>query len=115
MAFEKLCHRGDVAPGAMAEFTTDDGTRVLLVRQPDGDWSAFQALCPHAGVELAAGTFDAGVITCREHWWQFDGVSGEGTNPTGCHLSRYPLKLVAEEVCVDVAGVEPHKAGRSVT
>lgn len=114
MAFEKLCGRGDVAPGAMAEFTAGDGTRVLVIRQSNGDWNAFQALCPHAAVPLATGTFEAGIVTCREHWWQFDGASGEGTNPTGCHLARYPLQLLAEDVYVDVAGVVPFKAGRSV-
>jgi toluene monooxygenase system ferredoxin subunit len=115
MAFEKLCHRDDVAPGAMAEFSTHDGTRILVVRQSNGDWSAFQALCPHAAVALAAGTFDGSVLTCREHWWQFDGASGEGTNPTGCHLARYPLRLLAGDVCVDVAGVVPFKAGPGVS
>lgn len=112
MALEKLCRAGDVAPGAMAEFTAADGTRILVLRLPDGDWRAFQALCPHAAVALAAGTFADGTLTCREHWWQFDATNGEGTNPTGCHLARYPLQLRADAVWVDVAGVVPFKAGR---
>ena len=111
MAFEKLSRTDAVAPGAMAEFTAGDGSRILVIRQPDGDWRAFQALCPHAAVELVAGTYADGVLTCREHWWQFDGASGQGTNPTGCHLARYPLQLRAEDVFVDVAGVRPFKAG----
>ncbi len=112
MAFEKLCRSADVAPGAMAEFPARDGTRVLLIRLADGDWAAYQALCPHAAVELAAGTLKDGILTCREHWWQFDAANGEGTNPTGCHLSRYPLRLLDDDVLVDVAGIVPFKAGR---
>lgn len=115
MAFEKLCRSADVAPDAMAEFTAGDGTRVLVLRTPDGDWRAFQAQCPHAGVALVEGTFDRGTLTCREHWWQFDGDSGAGTNPTGCHLAPYPVRLVADDVCVDVAGVVAFKAGRGVS
>ena len=113
MAFEKLCRIRDIAPGMMAEFATREGVRVLVIRQPGGDWTAFQALCPHAGVELVAGTLRNGILTCREHWWQFDAASGLGTNPTGCHLACYPLQIVDDDVLVDVDGVVPFKAGRA--
>lgn len=113
MAFEKLCRSADVAPGAMAEFSARDGTRVLVIRQPDGDWAAYQALCPHAAVALAAGTLKDGVLTCREHWWQFDAASGQGTNPTDCHLASYPIRILGDDVLVDVVGVVPFKAGRA--
>ncbi|MGR9090101.1 MAG: Rieske 2Fe-2S domain-containing protein [Gammaproteobacteria bacterium] len=115
MAFEKLCRSEDVAPGAMAEFSTRAGTRVLVIRQPDGAWAAFQALCPHAAVELVAGTLSDGILTCREHWWQFDAANGLGTNPAACHLACYPLQIASDDVLVDVTGVEPFKAGRPVS
>jgi len=114
MAFEHLCSRDDVAPGTMAQFVTTDGTRVLVVAAPgDGELKAYQAMCPHARVELVAGSLDGDILTCREHWWQFDIRTGQGTNPTGCHLAAYPLVCAGDAVLVDVAGIEPAQAGRS--
>ncbi|RJF88849.1 2Fe-2S ferredoxin [Oleomonas cavernae] len=110
MAFEKICTLDDVWEGEMAEFTTGSGRDVLLVCIDGGRIKAFQAMCPHQEIALVEGTFEAGVITCRAHLWQFDSENGRGLNPTDCQIAEYPARVDGQDIYVDVQGIEPCKS-----
>jgi toluene monooxygenase system ferredoxin subunit len=72
-----------------------DGEPVIVVHHLDGSYAAFQGLCPHQEVVLADGKWDedTGRLQCSGHLWEFDMRSGEGVNPVGCHLYRYPVDI----------------------
>ena len=77
------------------------GTKVLLVNL-DGEIHAYEDRCAHKGVALSAGKLEGRVLTCWAHEWQYDAATGEGINPRGARLRRLPLKVVGEDVFVDV-------------
>jgi len=110
MAFEKICTLDDVWEGDMDVFATADGTEVLIIGIDGGDPKAYQAVCPHQEIELVEGEFDGRILTCKAHLWQFDCNNGKGVNPTDCHLAEYPLKIVGDDIYVDVEGIEPFRS-----
>jgi toluene monooxygenase system ferredoxin subunit len=112
MAFEKICVLRDLSNGQPFGCVTADGTAVLVVAFAGGEVAAYQRTCPHAQADLAAGSIDGTILTCREHWWQFDLTSGQGVNPRNCHLAAYPVKVDGEDVLIDPENVTPFKAGR---
>lgn len=107
MAFEKICTLDDIWEGDMASFDTADGTEILLVYPDGGELKAFQGICPHQNFALIDGSLADNVLTCRAHLWQFDMRSGQGVNPSDCALANYPLKVLDDDVYVDVADVAP--------
>jgi toluene monooxygenase system ferredoxin subunit len=66
---------------------------ILLVHLSGGDICAFQGYCPHQKTTLADGKLDGHILTCGAHLWQFNLLTGEGVNPTGCQLHRYQVKV----------------------
>jgi toluene monooxygenase system ferredoxin subunit len=81
-----------------------DGEQVIIVHHLDGSYDAFQGLCPHQEVLLADGKWDENtcVLACPGHLWEFDMKAGEGINPTGSTLYRYPVKENDGVVCVGI-------------
>jgi toluene monooxygenase system ferredoxin subunit len=110
MPFERICSLDDVWEGDMDSFETADGSEVLIVCLDGGEIKAFQGICPHQQQALVEGTFENGTLTCKAHLWQFDCKTGKGVNPDDCRIAEYPVKVIDEEVHVDVFGVEPFKS-----
>jgi toluene monooxygenase system ferredoxin subunit len=106
MAFQKVCTTEDVWEGEMQAYTVD-GTEIVIVHAPGGEWRAIQSVCPHQEVELVEGELEGRVLTCRMHLWQFDVLTGRGVNPEHAELALYPLKVEGDDIYVDVTGIEP--------
>ena len=49
---------------------------------------------------LSAAMLEGVILTCPAHLWEFDVETGEGVNPTGCHLTTYPVKVEGEQIFV---------------
>jgi nitrite reductase/ring-hydroxylating ferredoxin subunit len=49
--------------------------------------------CPHAGGNLSAGDFEAGVVTCPWHQWQFDVSTGACVDSPRARVRRYPAEI----------------------
>ena len=81
-----------------------DGEEVILVHLPGGELRCFQGMCPHQEILLADGNidFEAGVITCSAHEWQFSMEDGRGLNPRDCRLFQYKVRKEGETVLVGV-------------
>jgi toluene monooxygenase system ferredoxin subunit len=80
------------------------GEQVLIVHHLDGSFAAYQGLCPHQELLLADGKWDeeTGVLSCVGHHWEFDMRTGDGINPAGCRLFRYPLEAADGRVRIGI-------------
>ena len=97
--FQKVCDLDDVWEGEMEVFDVGD-KEVLIVHAPGGEVRAFHPSCPHQEHPLVEGEFENCILTCSAHLWQFNVISGEGTNPTGTALTSYPVKTENDEIWV---------------
>ena len=87
------------------------GQLVMVAHLLGGDLRAYQGLCPHQEIPMAAGAFDAETsqLTCAGHAWVFDLRTGEGINPVGCQLFLYPIRQVGRTIQVGIPkGVNRH-------
>ncbi len=53
------------------------GVPLLLGRTHANELFALRDNCPHRGIPLSRGSFDATGVTCRYHGWKFDPVTGQ--------------------------------------
>ena len=101
-AWQRVCASGDVPANGMKEFAVN-GINVLIVNTGSA-FAAFQALCPHEAVPLAAGVCDGSVLTCLEHLWQFDLQTGGPMGDAQEGLKMYPIKEERGELYVGIEG-----------
>lgn len=100
MGFQRVCSLDDVWEGEMESFEVD-GKEVLIVNGEGGLIRAFHGTCPHQDHPLSLGSLEGKTLTCSAHLWQFDIDTGMGTNPTGCSLKAYPVKIEDGDIYVD--------------
>lgn len=105
MAFERICALNDVWEGEMQVFEIG-GKDVLVINGEGGIVRAVDARCPHQDHPLGEGTLEGRTLTCNAHLWQFDIESGAGVNPTGCSLKMYPVKVVGDDILIDVNALQ---------
>ena len=53
------------------------GIPLLMGRTADDKLFAMRDSCPHRGIPLSYGSFDATGVTCKYHGWRFDPVTGQ--------------------------------------
>ncbi len=85
-----------------------DGREILLIRL-DGQYHAYDGLCPHSGTPLADGRLDGTSLTCSAHEWEFDARTGAGVNPAAACLKRYEVRVDGGRVLVSLTATR--KAG----
>lgn len=100
MSFERVMAAEDLWDGEIAGVVVR-GTRVLLTNV-EGAVRAYADRCAHKGVELSRGVLAGRVLTCWAHGWQYDLVTGEGVNPCGMFLVKYPAMVDGGQIWVDV-------------
>lgn len=85
--WEQVCQRAELSNGEKREVTLADSTLVLLIATNEGVFACC-ADCPHQDTPLIDGPVDGTVLTCPEHFWQWDLKNGE---PMG--IAELPLTL----------------------
>jgi toluene monooxygenase system ferredoxin subunit len=87
---------------------------VLLVWPTGGVLKAYRGRCPHADLPLSGAAFDGKRVTCVEHGWGFDCVSGKCVTHVSVRnaLHPYEVRVEGDEVLVDVG---PLNRARSPT
>jgi len=75
----------------------------VLLANVDGSVVAYENRCAHQGVELSKGRLEGSVLTCSAHHWTYDLCSGRSLNPGNCQLRRFPIKIEAGAILVDVS------------
>lgn len=103
MTFQLLAQTSLLWSGEKQGFTLN-GKKVLLVNVEDRFY-AYEDRCAHQAVELSKGTLEGHILTCRAHDWSYDARTGEGINPHRIKLKRYPLKIVNNDIFIDLEGV----------
>lgn len=103
-----------LVPGQMQGFSLG-GRRVLLVNL-NGNYAAFDELCPHLAVPLSRGKLVDGCLTCIGHGSKFDLQSGSALKWLGRKpdfisrwldglpqaLTRYRVQVEAGRVYVEL-------------
>jgi toluene monooxygenase system ferredoxin subunit len=67
-------------------------TNIVLVNV-GGEIRAFEDRCPHLGFQLSEGDLDGCTLTCANHQWEFDALTGQGTNPGNCQLTMFGIRV----------------------
>jgi toluene monooxygenase system ferredoxin subunit len=104
MTFAKAIGADELWIGEMRGISLG-GRRVLLLRT-ETCVKAFEDRCAHLGIPLSDGKFEAGLITCRAHQYQYDACTGAGVRPECVRLRAFPVRVEDGAVFVDVNGVE---------
>lgn len=100
MSWNAVCAVADIADGEMKQFTAEEGFDVLVVNV-EGDFFAYQAMCPHLDIPLVDGFCDGELITCMEHMWQFDARNGGASGFAEEGLTAYGLKVEDGRILVE--------------
>lgn len=77
--------------------------KVVLVNV-DGEVRAYKDRCPHQEWPLSDGDLDGDVLTCVNHMWEFNALTGEGINPADSSLSPVPCRVEDGAICVAPPG-----------
>lgn len=90
----------DVPAGKMKCFEGE--TDNILIINIDNNLSAFRNECPHQGLPLNTGYFDAEdhLLTCGGHGFKFDAVSGECITAPQAQLEAFPLRIEDGKILV---------------
>lgn len=85
--------RAEKVMTSRATWVQVDGNPVVLTRI-ENQLFAFSALCPHSLGDLSHGSIHNGEITCPEHGWCFNILSGTSTYPDAgaYHLKKFEVK-----------------------
>ena len=90
----------DCPPGSALELVAAD--RMVALYNVDGDFHALDGVCPHQGGPLGKGQLCGTVVTCPWHGWQFDVCTGQHQINASLKHERFPVKVEAHEIFVDV-------------
>jgi len=83
------------------------GAKQIVLFHSGGRVYACNNRCPHEGYPLKEGSLSQGcVLTCNWHNWKFDLESGD-TLVGGDKLRRYPVRLIDDDIWLDVADPPP--------
>jgi toluene monooxygenase system ferredoxin subunit len=81
------------------------GTKIVLLNV-GGTIRAFEDRCPHLGGQLSEGTMDGPTLTCANHLWEFDALTGKGTNPGNCRLTAFDTRVRDGQIEILAPGPE---------
>jgi toluene monooxygenase system ferredoxin subunit len=100
VSFRLATTRDDLWIGEMKGVIVD-GVPVLLINLEDGV-HAYEDVCRHQGVRLSGGRLSGTKLVCPVHAWEYDAASGRGLNPSQVCLPTFPVRVVGNEIQVDV-------------
>jgi 3-phenylpropionate/trans-cinnamate dioxygenase ferredoxin subunit len=77
------------------------GREILLVNVK-GTIYAVENECPHQGSPMSAAVVKDGYISCPRHGYRFSLTDGSCADHPECILATFPVRLVGDDVQVDV-------------
>ena len=105
MAYYDALPTDYLEPGSTMTVSVD-GFPVAIANL-DGEYYAFQNLCPHQGTTLGGRPLDGTTIVCPQHSSRYDVTTGACVQPSfpdgfNQDLMVFPVRVVDEVVQVDV-------------
>ena len=70
----------------------------LVLLNVDGEIRAFEDRCPHLSSRLSEGDIDGRTLTCAAHLWEFDVLTGKGTNPGNSQLTEFETRVTDRNI-----------------
>lgn len=96
--FVEIAAEDELWDGEMESYDVD-GAEILLVRV-DGEYRAYDGICPHQSSSLVEGRLEGSTLTCSAHEWVFDARTGQGINPQAACLKRREVRISDGSVLV---------------
>lgn len=101
MALVRLCSKSELPPdGRATEIAVNQ--RIVCVANVNGQISAMDNVCLHRGGPLGQGAVEGGKIVCPWHAWAYDLRTGAVSHDPSARVAVYPVKIVGDEVMVDL-------------
>jgi naphthalene 1,2-dioxygenase ferredoxin component len=80
------------------------GDRLVALYNVAGRLYATDNVCTHAFAMLTDGWLDGNEIECPLHAGRFDVTTGKGLGPPiPCDIRTYPVRIVGDDVQIDIA------------
>ena len=103
--FHPVCRLGDVHEGEGKMVRVCN--KLIAVFCQGGQLFAIDDMCPHMGASLSGGYVENGVVTCPWHAWRFRITDGTWADNPRIKIGSYPLRVVGDEVQVQVETASP--------
>ena len=94
--FKKVATTSEIPPGEGRIFEVDGNP--VAIWNLNGNYFAFQNVCPHRGGPVGEGELEGNVITCPWHGWQFDITTCENTFNPAAKLSKYEVLVEGDDI-----------------
>lgn len=91
MTWHPVMPADDLWEGELA--AAEAGARKVVLLNVDGEIRAYEDRCPHLGSQLSEGDLDGCTLTCAKHLWEFDALTGKGTNPGNSQLTSFGTRV----------------------
>jgi toluene monooxygenase system ferredoxin subunit len=82
------------------------GEKKIVLVNVGGEIRAFEDRCPHLGFQLSEGDIEGHTLTCANHGWEFDALTGGGTNPGNCQLTVFDTRVRDGQIEILAPGPE---------
>ncbi len=80
--------------------------RLVVLRTASGV-RAYEDRCAHLGVALSGGTLRGTKLICPAHHYEYDALTGEGTNPRGIRLCSVVVECREDGIWVEDGASRP--------
>src|SRR5262249_26565660 len=103
--FHSVCRVGDVPEGEAT--TVRVCNKLIAVFCQGGQLYAIDDMCPHMGASLSGGYVENGIVPCPWHAWRFRITDGTWADNPRIKIGSYPIRIVGDEVQVEVPPAPP--------
>jgi nitrite reductase/ring-hydroxylating ferredoxin subunit len=97
--FKTIANKSEIPLGQGKIFEIDGNS--IAVWNVNGNFYAFQSVCPHRGGPVGEGEMEGNVITCPWHGWSFDVTTGVSPINPAAKLTCYQVQLEGDQIKVD--------------
>ena len=91
---------GDVPPGEGKEYAA--AGPIIALFNINGEYSAIDGICAHAGGPVGNGTLNGAIVTCPWHGWQYEVTSGQHCLTESICQQSFPVFVEADKIIVEL-------------
>jgi nitrite reductase/ring-hydroxylating ferredoxin subunit len=97
--FKTIANKNEIPLGQGKIFEIDGNS--IAVWNLNGNFYAFQSVCPHRGGPVGEGEMEGNVITCPWHGWSFDVTTGVSPINPAAKLTCYQVQVEGDQIKVN--------------